>query len=139
MWPKLGVITLLLQIERYSMHCFLHDNILHSQSLTNKFQFLKSVVLHHAHVPACTIVTVSVTRLCTDALTANIRFSISLKIILIGTAEIPRNFLDINTIIGVVGEIWIATKPSCTASTSFMTTTYVPSIDFTASTTTASS
>ena len=72
-------------------------------------------------------------------LTANIWLTVSPKIIPIDTSEIPRNILYVNTVLGVVGAIRIATTSSFTAATSSTATASVASITFPTSTTTTCS
>ena len=120
------------------MHQLLWNYILHGQSLTNQFQFLRYVILRHRHVPSCTVVAVY-NIICTAALTANIWSTISLKSIPTGTAKILRNLLDIKTVPGVVGEIQIATTSSSIAANYSMATDSDTPVAFPESTTTTSS
>ena len=68
----------------------------------------------------------------------NIFPTLPLEVNPIGTAETPMNHLDVNTIPGVVGEIWISTTSSPTTDTSSMSASYVMSVSFPETKTTTS-
>ena len=84
----------------------------------------------------CAVVTLSAIIIYTDALTANICLTISLKSTPIVTDEIPRNLSDANTVTGVVGAIWITTTSYSTSENYSTATASVASVAFSASITT---